>query len=147
MTALYAFSMRIGIDIGNVIITGGGQDTQFFTGDYLKTPEMRGAWESINYLKNEGHVLHIVSKCGPVVEKKSMEWLNEHGFFWIFPPQNIHFVRKRDLKVYMAIALELDTFVDDMEDVILSMQRHVKNPILHTSWRQTNAELERIVNE
>lgn len=147
LTALYAVTMRIGIDIGNVIIAGGGTDTQFFTDDYMKTPEMRGAFESINYLKQEGHVLHIVSKCGPVVEKKSMEWLNEHGFFWIFPPQNIHFVRKRDLKVFMALALELDIFIDDMEDVILSMENHISFPILHTSWRQTNIELERIMNE
>jgi hypothetical protein len=144
--ALYALDMKIGIDIGNVIIQGGGTDTQFFTDDYLMTPEMVGAWNAIATLHHD-HELHIISKCGPVVEEKSLRWLRAHGFTKLLKTHRIHFVRKRPLKAPMAQALELDIFIDDMEDVIESMEGIVKHRILHTSWQQTNAELERIMDE
>jgi hypothetical protein len=136
--------MRIGIDIGNVIIGGGGEDT-FFTDDYLKTPEVEGAWEALTALSAD-HELHIISKCGLTVEKKSLTWLDFEGFRYCFPDHRVYFVRRRELKAPMAQALELDIFVDDREDIIESMQGIVKHPILFTSWEQTNAELERIFN-
>lgn len=142
-SALYALDMRIGIDIGNVIIQGGGTDTQFFTDNYLATPEVPGAFFSVRNL-SFGHELHIISKCGKVVEEKSLIWLARNKFGFVLPTQNIHFVRKRPLKAPMAEALELQVFIDDMEDVIESMQGVVKHPILFTSWEQTNTELERI---
>lgn len=143
-SALYALDMRIGIDIGNVIIGGPqGVDTQFFTDDYLATPEVPGARHSVQELSFE-HELHIISKCGKVVEAKSLEWLGRKGFPFLIPLHRTHFVRQRPLKAPMAQALELQIFIDDMEDVIESMQGVVKHPILFTSWEQTNAELERI---
>lgn len=137
--------MRIGIDIGNVIIQGGGPDTQFFTDNFLATPEMEGAHFSIRNLHFD-HELHIVSKCFKVVEMKSLKWLESRGFHELIPLHRTHFVRKRPLKAPMAQALELDIFIDDMEDVIESMEGVVEHRILHTSWRQTNIELERIMN-
>lgn len=141
--------MKIGIDIGNVIIGGPqGKDTQFFTDSYLETPEVPGAYNSIGEIHAvDKHELHIISKCGVPVEEKSLVWLFANGFFYYFPAHRMHFVRKRPLKAPMARALELDIFIDDMEDVIESMQGVVKHPILFTSWEQTNAELERIFNE
>lgn len=135
--------MRIGIDIGNVIIGGGGEDT-FFTDDYLKTPEMDGAWGSVRALHDKGHELHIISKCGKATEAKSVEWLEDNYFFNVIPRHRTHFVRKRELKAPMAKALELQVFIDDREDIIESLQGVVKHPILFTSWEQTNKELERI---
>lgn len=143
--ALYALDMKIGIDIGNVIIQGGGTDTQFFTDNFLATPEMEGAWEIIRALRQEGHELHIVSKCGPTVEAKSLKWLDANSFIQQIPLHRIHFVRKRPLKAPMAQALELDIFIDDMEDVIASMEGIVAHRILHTSWEQTDKELEAIL--
>lgn len=137
--------MRIGIDIGNVIIAGGGKDTQFFTENFLETPEMPGAYEAIRALNLAGHELHIVSKCGPVVEEKSLKWLNEASFLNLIPLHRIHFVRKRPLKAPMAEALELDIFIDDMQDVIESMGGIVRYRILHTSWEQTLEKLEEIL--
>lgn len=145
MTALYALDMKIGIDIGNVIIQGGGTDTQFFTDDYLDTPMMEGALDSIFELSRNEHELHVVSKCGPKVELKSLVWLGAYGFIPspIFE-RRLHFVRKRHLKAPMAQALELDIFIDDREDVLVHMEGIVKHRILFTTWEQTNKELERI---
>lgn len=143
-SALYALGMRIGIDIGNVIIGGPqGVDTQFFTDDYLATPEVPGAYYSIHNLRS-GHELHIISKCGKIVEAKSLTWLEQKEYHALIPLHRTHFVRQRHLKAPMAEALELQVFIDDMEDVIESMQGVVKHPILFTSWEQTNTELERI---
>jgi hypothetical protein len=132
--------MKIGIDIGNVIIGGGGDDTQFFTDDYLFTPEVQGAWESIAALRHNNE-LHIISKCGIIVEEKSLKWLDTQGFYYSLKPHRIHFVRKRELKAPMAQALQLDVFIDDREDIIETMQGVVKHPILFKSWADTNMEL------
>jgi len=135
--------MRIGIDIGNVIIGGQGVDTTFFTEDYLKTPEVEGAWQALSLLRHK-HELHVISKCGIVVEAKSLKWLDVNGFYWSLKAHRIHFVRKRHLKAPMAQALELDIFIDDRQDIIDSMQGIVEHPILFISWDQTMAELEKI---
>jgi hypothetical protein len=134
--------VRIGIDIGNVIIGGGGDDTQFFTDDYLKTPELPGAWQALSDLRKD-HELHVISKCGPVVEEKSLKWLDVNGFFWSLKMHRIHFVRKRHLKAPMAQALELDIFIDDRQDVLDHMEGIVPHLILFRSWEQTNRAIGR----
>lgn len=135
--------MKIGIDIGNVIIGGGGEDT-FFTKRFLETPEVHGAWDSLDDLDMAKHELHIISKCGPEVEAKSLQWLDNEGFFLSVPKHRTHFVRKRHLKAPMAQALELDIFIDDRQDIIDSMQGIVPHRILFTSWEQANKELQEI---
>lgn len=134
--------MKIGIDIGNVIIGGGGEDT-FFTDDYLNTPMVEGAFDSIVELRRNQHELHVISKCGPKVELKSLVWLGAYGFIPtpIFE-RRLHFVRRRELKAPMAQALELDIFIDDRQDVLDHMVGIVPHLILFTSWEQANAELE-----
>lgn len=137
--------MRIGIDIGNVIIGGNGEDT-FFTQDFLETPEVDGAWHSLVQLKKRGE-LHVISKCGPITEAKSLEWLDVNGFFYSLVRHRIHFVRKRHLKAPMCQALELDIFIDDRQDIIDSLIGVVKYPILFTSWKETNQRLEEIFEQ
>lgn len=135
--------MKIGIDIGNVIIGGGGEDT-FFTEKFLETPGILGAFSTISDLVDYGHEIHIISKCGELTELKSMRWLEDRSFFNILLKHRIHFVRKRNLKAPMAQALELDTFIDDRQDIIDSMEGIVEHRILFTSWEQTNKELQEI---
>lgn len=136
--------MKIGIDIGNVIIGGNGEDT-FFTEDFLNTSEVAGAFYSIGKLKDYGHEIHIISKCGPFVEYKSMIWLSTKAYFMsILKEHRVHFVRKRHLKAPMALALELDIFIDDRQDIIDSVEGIVAHPILFRSWEQTNRALERV---
>lgn len=135
--------MKIGIDIGNVIIGGNGEDT-FFTDDYLKTPEVEGAWDALDDLDMAKHELHFISKCGPSVEKKTLHWLKQEGFHLSIPLHRTHFVRKRELKAPMAQALELDIFIDDRLDIIESMEQVVKHRILFIDWETTNRLLEGI---
>lgn len=139
--------MKIGIDIGNVIIGGGGEDTSFFTDQFLKTPEVEGAIDSIFFLHGRMQELHIVSKCGKETERKSLLWLNYHSIQRFIPLHRVHFVRKRHLKAPMAQALELDIFIDDRQDIVDSMDGIVKHPLLFLSWERTNRQLERIFNE
>ena len=137
--------MRIGIDLGNVIIGGEGEDT-FFSDNYLDTPEVEGAYRAFRKLAKD-HEVHIISKCGPVVEERSMDWLDAEGYFYLILSQRINFVRKRELKAPMAQALQLDIFIDDREDVLVHMEGIVAHRILFTSWEQTNQELEKIFDE
>jgi hypothetical protein len=137
--------MKIGIDIGNVIIGGQGVDTQFFTEDYLSTPVVEGTAEAISHLTHMEHEIFLISKCGPEVEKKTMNWLIDRRF-WSFTgviglP---YFVRHRMDKAPVARALGLDVFIDDRQDIIESMYGIVKHRIAFTSWDQTMAELEEI---
>ena len=137
--------MKIGIDIGKVIIGGGGEDT-FFSEKFLETPQVVGAKTSIGKIFQGGHEIHLISKCGQRVENKSLDWLEHHAFTPSFVIQyhRIHFVRKRHLKAPMAQALELDIFIDDRQDVLDHMVGIVPHLILFTSWEETDAELEKI---
>lgn len=138
--------MRIGIDIGNVIIGGEGEDT-IFSEQWFDTPVVEGAIQSIMRLWRLDHELHIISKCGPKTEEKSLILLGHYGLlgdspYSVLRIHRTHFVRKRELKAPMAQALELDIFIDDRQDVLDHMVEIVPHLILFTSWEQTNAELD-----
>jgi hypothetical protein len=133
--------MRIGIDIGGVIIGGQGEDT-FFSADFLDTPPISGAFDAIRSLVNEhgAENVYIISKCGPTVQTKSIIWLFEHDFFFLtgMRPENVFFVRKRPEKAPLAETLELDAFIDDRADVLahMSLQK-----VLFSDWDSALAEL------
>ena len=117
----------IGIDIGGVIIkpaeTPG--DTSFFTDDFLATPMFEGAVDVIRQLRDErfGENMHIVSKCGPNVQRKSLEWLEHHNFYERsgLRPENVHFCRKRPEKAGICDTLGITVFIDDRLDVLCHM--------------------------
>lgn len=136
--------MKIGIDLGNVVIGGDGIDT-FFTEKYLETPEVPGAFQSVKALR-KNHEVHFISKCGEEVELKSVDWLEEYGYVSMLSGRT-HFVRRRDLKEHMAIALQLDIFIDDRQDVLDYMEGTVKHRILFESWEQVNLELTEILDK
>jgi hypothetical protein len=137
--------VKIGIDIGRVIIGGGGDDTFFDDSkECIDTPEVEGALESLRKLYMSGeHELHFISKCGPKIEKKTLVWLRYNHVENVIPLHRTHFVRSRELKAPMALALGLDIFIDDRQDVLKHMH-WTEHKILFTSWEQTNAELELI---
>ncbi|HET7012872.1 MAG TPA: hypothetical protein VFI65_03105 [Streptosporangiaceae bacterium] len=118
---------RLGIDIGRVIIDGsahpGGGDTAFFQGDeatMLATPEMDGAVASIGRLVDlfAGQVW-LVSKCGPVVQARTLRWLDGHDFYrrTSLPPAQVRFCRARPDKRLHCEELALTHFVDDHPEV------------------------------
>lgn len=132
--------MKIGIDIGNVIIGGGGEDT-FFTDKFLDTPEVEDAFKSIRELVEDGHRIYLISKCSAVVQSKTMEWLK---FYEFFPRTGVlgfpYFVYHRLDKAPVARALELDLFIDDRDDIIVSMHQ-LRYAILFKSWAETMQEI------
>ena len=118
---------RLGIDIGRVIIDGpahpGGGDTAFFQGDeatMLATPEMPGAIASIARLAGlfAGRVW-LVSKCGPVVQARTLRWLDGHDFCQrtSISPDRVRFCRARQGKRRHCEELALTRFVDDHPEV------------------------------
>lgn len=133
--------MKIGIDIGNVIIGGDGDDTSFFTDDYLETPEVEDSFRSIRELKESGHEIFLVSKCGAIVQSKTLHWLRYREF-----PRRTnvneppYFVYHRMDKAPVARALKLDLFIDDRDDIIVSMHQ-LRYAILFQSWAETMQEI------
>ena len=119
--------MRIGIDIGGVIVkkVSHDEDTSFFSDNFLNTPEVEGALSSIRVtletfgIKN----VFVVSACGPVVQKKSIEWLAHHNFFGQtrFLEENVYFCRARLDKAPICRALGISCFIDDRVDVLEEM--------------------------
>ena len=118
---------RLGVDIGKVIINGpahpGGGDTAFFHGDeatMLATPEMDGSLAAIGRLREIfGGRVWLVSKCGPVVQAKTLRWLDAHGFYRRtgMPRDYVRFCRTRPDKRGHCVDLALTHFVDDHPEV------------------------------
>lgn len=138
---------RIGIDIGNVIIGGGGDDTSFFSDGFLNTPEIEDAFSCVGWL-NTYYEVWLLSKCGQATEEKTLLWLEDRSFHELtgVPAERILFCRKRPQKAPIAVEHEFKVFIDDREDIINSMKDALPFPILFTSWEQTMQEITRLRN-
>jgi len=118
--------MKIGIDIGGVIIA---QDTDepdlFFTEAFLNAKTFLDCFETIKHLVQSlgCENVFIISKCGESIQKKSREWLEHKNFFNItgFDPNNIYFCLERQEKAKIADKLGLTVFIDDRYTVLQYM--------------------------
>ena len=130
----------LGIDIGRVIISGdhgtAKGDTSFFSGDdaaVLATPGVLGAFEAIAALVEhfEGRA-SLVSKCGPNVQRRSMQWLTHHQFWSItaIDSGSVRFCKERREKAGICKQLAITHFIDDKADVISSLAGIVENRFL-----------------
>ena len=112
----------LGIDIGGVIIDrqNDSTDTSFFGPNYLLTTAVPGVFDAIKSLVDRGYQVHLVSKCGSNVERKTREWLKHHRFFERtgVDPARLHFCRTRPEKGPICRALGVTHFVDDRLDVL-----------------------------
>jgi hypothetical protein len=116
---------RLGIDIGRVIINGtsGPGDTNFFQGDtaaMLRTPAVPGAFAAITRLTRVfDKKVWLVSKCGPRIQQRSLDWLTHHRFFEQtgIPAGNVRFCLQRRDKAVHCRELGITHFVDDKPDV------------------------------
>lgn len=77
--------MRIGIDFGNVVIGGGNE---WFGREYLSSPPVPNAYQSILDLAAAGHEIFGVSKAYPRNQVKTVKWLRTFGFDHIFQQSN-----------------------------------------------------------
>lgn len=115
---------RLGIDVGGVIVDLVGQDsdTSFFGSRPLDTPAVPDAFATIATLAHgsfEGRAV-IISKAGPRVSARTLEWLRHHRFHELtgIAPADVHFVRARSDKAEVCRRLGVTHFVDDRLDVL-----------------------------
>jgi hypothetical protein len=127
----------IGIDVGNVLINGmagDASDTSFRSDNYMKTPAIEGAFDAVRELVERFGApnVHIVSKCGQVIERKTRLWMGGNGFYAHtgFDVANLHFCLKRPDKAVIATSLQLAAFVDDRSDVLHCMGGIVPHRLL-----------------
>jgi hypothetical protein len=135
--------MKIGVDIGGVIIAGGAdQDNTFFTDDFLQAKGVHLASWAMRRLYAQ-HDVVLISKAGEETERKTLAWIENRAFFrkiGILEP-DIHFVRRRSEKALLALELGLEVFIDDREDICRSMEYVAVYPILFTTWPAVFEEL------
>jgi hypothetical protein len=142
-----AREVRIGVDIGRVIIDGDGPDTAFFGHSEehaMRTPAVPGAFESVAELVDRfaGRV-YLVSKCGPKIQGRSLAWLDHHGF-WAstgVDRAKVRFCRERRDKAIHAVQLGLTHFVDDRFDVLSHLAGRVDRLYLFGPQRRRSAQL------
>ncbi|MEU4198269.1 hypothetical protein AB0E69_40680 [Kribbella sp. NPDC026611] len=141
---------RLGIDIGRVIIDGSSRpgDTSFFCGDtttMLRTPAVPGAFEAITRLVPLFESAWLVSKCGPRIQQRSLEWLHHHRFFEQtgIPPGNVRFCLRRPEKAVHCAELGITHFIDDKPDVIAAIKSVVPYRYLFRDWVTTEAAVVR----
>lgn len=129
--------MILGLDIGNVIIGGRGEDTSFIgksvtPEELLKTPEVRGAFAAIQKLVPLFEAVHLVSKAYPNTQRKTREWLKGKDFFTRtgVKEENMHFCLERPEKRLICEQQRIDIFVDDRWDILDSLRGTVTYRIL-----------------
>jgi hypothetical protein len=114
----------LGVDIGGVLIAKARSeaDTSFFSDQFLETPVIAGAFETIRRLSRERFCqsVHLVSKCGPRTQAKTKLWLAHHRFEEItgVPGGHAHFCRERADKAPICERLGITHFIDDRLEVL-----------------------------
>lgn len=138
--------MRIGIDIGGVIIdrvANGQLDTTFKISNYTKTPPIDGAFLSIKQLVTAAGARNIflVSVVDQENQIKTDQWLHGNRFYEVtgMTPSNLKNCRQRQEKAIIAKELQLTHFIDDRPDVLEHMIGIVPN--LYLFQTDTNTQI------
>lgn len=140
---------RLGVDIGRVVIAGPGhrsdpgdpdamerEDTAFFGADdeaALRTPAVDGAFAALAGLVEVfGGRVWLVSKASERSRRRSMAWLDHHGF-WSGTGVDrgaVRFCFERHEKAPIARDLGLTHMVDDRIDVHVALRGIVPHRFL-----------------
>lgn len=131
--------MILGIDVGRVLIAPSDSekpDTSFIGGSLeaaLETPACEDMFDVVPSLveRFEGRVW-IVSKCGPRIQQRTLQWFGHHRFFERtgIPRGNVRFCLKRPDKAIHCRELGITHFIDDRADVLEPMAGIVPNRFL-----------------
>lgn len=105
--------LRIGIDLGNVCMTGGDHYGQADGTSALNVPD---CIESLRTLRDAGHHLYIISWCGARRATATMPIVASLGLF-----DGVYFVRDRRYKDMVCQRLGIDVMIDDRMDVLQSI--------------------------
>lgn len=140
---------RIGIDLGGVVLAATtDRENSIFSGHgYLNVKLNDGAVEAISAMAHDfsGDNIFFVSKCGPVVQERSMEVLEKNDFFRSTgtSPSNVRFCREISEKAVIADALRLSHFIDDRLKVLLRMRHSGRTLLL---FEAGGGEIRRLTN-
>ena len=115
---------RVGFDVGNVILRN---DTDSPELSFSQRPQyyLDGAVEvidrTVHALKPEN--AFIISKCGPNMQERTLEFFDEHDFYGNtgFKRGHVLFCLNRADKAPIAADLGLTHFVDDRLDILQSL--------------------------
>lgn len=131
--------MKLGIDVGRVLISPGDDkrpDTSFIGGTLehaLNTPPYEGMFEVVpSLVKRFNQQVWIVSKCGPRIQQRTLQWFRHHRFFERtgISPRNVRFCLKRPEKAGHCREIGITHFIDDRPDVLAPMADVVPNRYL-----------------
>ncbi len=132
--------LRLGVDFGGVIVprATGEEDTSFFDGNPMQTPQVPGAIEALTTINIDSPFTDntwVVSKGSPNTEAKTRHWLAAHDFYdqTLIWPERVLFTPKRIGKLAIAQELELTHFVDDTIEVLGYLAGTVPNLYLFNS--------------
>lgn len=115
---------KFGTDFGGVITPHSRDaltDTSFFSDNYLQTPTTPRALEALAALAGKyGNDRYVISKCGPRMQEKTLNWMEHNGFYDItgIRPENVWFCLERPDKAPLIQQLGITAFVDDRADVL-----------------------------
>ncbi len=115
----------LGVDVGGVIldfIPYADTELDFRSDNYLQTPMIEGAVESLAELNRErfaGNV-YLVSRSGSYGPARTIEWLEHHDFFRRTGiPKDFFFnCSQREEKAGICSKLGITHFVDDRAEVL-----------------------------
>jgi hypothetical protein len=123
---------RLGVDFGRVIHGGaavsGEEDTAFLDGDLeaaMRSPATAGMFEVLPGLVTRfGGRVWVISKCGERVQRRTLQWLDQHDFYRRtgIDPDNVRFCRKRSDKAGHCAELAITHMVDDRIDVHVALR-------------------------
>ncbi len=130
--------MKLGIDIGGVVITkkpyGPDKDTAFDGTHYLDTPMVEGAFSTIKNLVDDifWNNAWVISKCYENTQKKTRKWLEHNKFFAKtgMDRSKVIYCYERPDKAILCEGLGISHFIDDNIEVLTHMVGIVPNLFL-----------------
>lgn len=127
----------IGIDIGKVIIDATTDRVDRVHSSRIRVSEseyLEGAIEAIRDFLHDQRIKKVclVSKCGPILQSATEEFLDETGFFdkTNVARSEVYFCRQRQDKGVIAENLGLTHFIDDRVGVLNYMPSNVTSRLL-----------------
>ena len=122
--------IRFASDIGGVIIAKSApseneadqQEDTMFSSNYLNSAQEKDAFDTLRQITSSigSENVFLISKCGELVQQKTLEWLNHTKFYekTNIPVSNVKFCKERSQKAAIIANLGVTHFVDDRLDVL-----------------------------
>jgi hypothetical protein len=124
--------MKIGIDVGGVLVekddrdtSGGAEDTKMVSGSVTW---VEGALETAKKL-SEKHELYIISFCGKKRELETINELRNAKVYEYIPESRWFFCRDRKHKPKIMIDNNVEVLVDDRYDIVENCRKSGKRAI------------------